>query len=69
MGKKYKIKYNPKDCIGCAACVSACESNWEMDDSNKSRPKKKVIDEKELACNKEAADVCPVELIKIEPEK
>lgn len=62
----FKIKHDVKACIGCGACVSACPSNWEMidtPDGQKSRAKKDVV--KELGCNKEAEEVCPVQCIKI----
>jgi ferredoxin len=61
---KYKIVQKRSECIGCGACVASCD-NWEMGSDNKSRPKKTVIDETEYACNKEAADNCPVKCIEI----
>ena len=61
---KYKIKHVIEDCIGCGACVSICEENWRMGDDHKAVPKKTELDE--IGCNKEAADSCPVECIKIE---
>ncbi len=71
-----KIIQKYKDCIGCGACVAVCPKFWEMDDDMKARPKngKKSektmdyqfeIDEKDLDCNKEAVDVCPVDVIEI----
>ncbi len=60
-----KIKFNKVECIGCGACVSVCD-NWVMDDNeNKAKPKKTSIDKEELAKNKEAEEVCPVDAIKI----
>ena len=61
---KYKITIK-EGCTGCGACVATCPNNWQMKDSI-ARPKKTTIDEKELKCNKEAAEVCPVDIIKIE---
>ena len=63
----HKIIFSKETCIGCGACTSTCPDNWEMDDSGeKAKPKKLQITESELACNKEAEDVCPVSAIKIE---
>lgn len=59
----FKIEQKREDCIGCGACVSMCPDNWEMKDDGKSTPKKKKLDE--VGCNQEAADVCPVQCIKI----
>ena len=61
--KKFKIKLDKEACIGCGVCTSVCD-NWIMDD-NKAKPKKTTISEKELKCNKEAEDICPVDAIKI----
>ena len=57
-----KVKQNQAECIGCGACVAACPENWEMK-GDKARPKKTEV--KEVGCNKEAADACPVECITI----
>lgn len=59
----YKIKVEDS-CIGCGACVSACD-NFEMKDG-KSIVKKAEV--KEIGCNQEAADICPVQCIKIEKD-
>jgi ferredoxin len=58
-----KIKQDREKCIGCGACVSVCPSNWEFD-GPKAKPKKTEVDD--LGCNKEAADICPVNCITIE---
>lgn len=60
---KFKIEQEREDCIGCGACVSMCPDNWEMKDDGKTTPKKTELDE--VGCNQEAADVCPVQCIKI----
>jgi len=61
---KFKIKFNKEACIGCGACTSVCD-NWVIE-SDKAKPKKISILEKELKTNKEAEDICPVDAIKIE---
>ena len=62
---KYKIKVDEKACIGCGACASVCDEVFEMKEKNgayKAVAKKK---ESDLPCVKEAADVCPVQAIKL----
>ena len=58
-----KIEFKKEECIGCGTCAAVCEDNWEMTDDGKAKPKKTTL--KELGCNKEAADACPVQCIKI----
>jgi len=60
---KYKLVQDREECIGCGGCSAICD-NWELKDDGKASPKKKEVDE--LGCNQEAADVCPVQCIKIE---
>ena len=62
---KYKVVQKRAECIGCGACVASCSDNWEMAKDNKAKPKKTAIDDSEFACNKEAADACPVKCIEI----
>jgi len=63
---KYVIKQDVEKCTGCGTCVALCLSNWEMHDDKKARPKKTEI--KEIGCNQEAENNCPVECITIEKE-
>ncbi len=72
---KYKIIQIRNECISCGACAAACPKFWEMAEDGKAIPKggrKKgenyelEIEEKDLPCNKEAEEVCPVQIIKIE---
>jgi ferredoxin len=58
----FKIIHDKKACIGCGACASICPGNWVME-GDKSKPKKTNV--KEIGCNQEAADSCPVHCIKI----
>ena len=50
-------------CIGCGACAAACD-NFEMNDEGKAVTKNASPEEE--GCNKEAAEACPVDCIKIE---
>ena len=59
---KFKIAQDRNVCIGCGACAAVCSENWVMK-GDKSHPKKTELDE--IGCNQEAADVCPVQCIKI----
>ena len=60
----YKINFNKDECRGCGACTF-CD-NWKMDDNGKAYPVNIELDS--LGCNQEAADVCPVNIIKINEE-
>jgi ferredoxin len=69
---QYSIKFEQKDCIGCGACTSQCPENWEMVEKSgeyKAKVKKMIINEDEYDSNQEAADICPVECIKLEKMK
>ena len=57
-----KIEFKKEDCIGCGACAAICPDNWVLK-GDKASPKK--IELKEIGCNQDAADGCPVECIKI----
>jgi len=59
----FKIIQNREKCVGCGACVSVCD-NWEIGEDGKAKPKKTEVEE--VGCNKEAAEVCPAQCIKIE---
>jgi len=67
-----KIIFDRENCIGCGSCVAACSENWEMGDDGKAILKdsteedgKKVLEIEEEGCNRQAADLCPVKVIKI----
>ncbi len=70
-----KIAHYRQNCIGCGACVACSPNNWKMSDEDgkadliDSEKKKdifiKEIDNISLEENKEAADACPVNIIKI----
>ena len=59
-----KIVQEREKCIGCGACVSICPENWKMDDDGKASPKETTLEE--VGCNQDAANACPVQVIKVE---
>jgi ferredoxin len=61
----FKVTVDQDACIGCGACVSAC-NNFVLTDG-KAHPKKDKVPSE--GCNKEAADICPVQAIKVEKVK
>ena len=68
-----KIIHKKEECISCGACVSICPDHWEMGNDGKSHLKDSKQDGEnfvkevdEVGCNKDAADSCPVHVIKIE---
>ena len=82
MGKKYKVVFDRKGCIGALACVATYEKRWTLANDGKvdlqggsadpaSGDEHFVlwIDEDELPKMKEAAEVCPVTVIHIYDEQ
>ena len=65
----YKITVDKKECIGCGACEAQCPEGFEMEQGSevKAKPKKEKVDD--LGCIKDAADICPVNAIKVKEEK
>ncbi len=57
----YKIVVDKEKCIGCGACTVQCV-NFEMKDGKATTKKTEV---KEIGCNKQAADICPVSAISV----
>lgn len=75
---KYKIIFDREGCIGTFACVTANRDHWEQGEDGKSNLKgaklnpetghyELIIDESDYEKNLEAASVCPVFVIKVEP--
>jgi len=74
---KYLIEYKRNVCIGAAACAAVKPETWQLANDGKvdfqESSAKKVsddfftleIDEKDLSKHLEAAQVCPVNAIKI----
>ena len=76
---RYKIIFDREDCIGAGACEAVAPKFWVMNKTDdekadlvegKKNPEtgkwELIIDEKDFELAKESADVCPVEVIKIE---
>lgn len=69
-----KIIHERKKCIGCGSCVVLCPKFWEMEEDGTSHLKGSKKDQKtgneelevkEIECNQEAVDSCPVQIINI----
>ena len=62
-----KITIDQETCIGCGACVAVVENLIEMDyDAGKAKVKKEELTPEEVLPAKEAAEICPVQSIKVE---
>jgi len=57
-----KVSVDKEKCIGCQLCTEICPKTFKMVE-DKAATKKSEIDK--VTCEKEAADSCPVEAIKI----
>ncbi len=72
---KYKILQFRNECISCGACAAICPEFWIMDDDGTAILKESVLvddhyereinSEDDKARNQEAADACPVQIIKV----
>ena len=62
---KYKVKVDQESCIGCGACCANFEF-FEFNDDGVSTVKGEVEDIVEGEDIEEAANVCPVDAIKVE---
>ena len=76
MAKRYKIVYNRSNCIMVASCaavaplfykINEADSKADLINGKEIEPGifEAEIDEKDLKVNLEAAEVCPVRVIKI----
>jgi len=74
MAKKYKILYKREECIGFGGCAAASPLFEMVEDGkanmvgakmNKNGWWEVIIDEKDFPKNKDAAEICPVKVIKI----
>jgi ferredoxin len=69
---EYKIIHDRNVCIGCGTCAATCQDFWDMNKDGKSTLKNAKkngsnfeLQVNDLACNKDAAGVCPVNCIHI----
>ena len=72
----HTIIHHKKDCISCGACAAITPEFWVMDEEGlahlkSSRPvnshwERDISTEEDRVRNQEAADCCPVNIIKVE---
>ncbi len=67
--KKYKIEFDREACIGAAACCAVAPEQWVMQEDGKPNLMFSEISEDKLKENIEAAEVCPVRVIKVIEKK
>ncbi len=64
----YKITIDRENCISCGNCEALCPSNFYLEGpENKAKVKKSVVEK--ITCEQQAAEACPVDVIKIEKLK
>ena len=70
-----RVVQEREKCIGCGNCAALCPKYWEMAEDGKvtllgakknSKTGNHELEVKEVECNQEAADSCPVQIIHIE---
>lgn len=66
-GKKFKGVRIVPGCISCGSCEAICPKVFEVTDIAHVKPYGSVNDE-DIELIKEAADMCPVSVIKVDEE-
>ena len=71
-----KIIQKYDECIGCGTCEAVCPKFWALVDEDMKYELKGAtknpetgfleLEVEDVECNKEASDVCPVQIIEIE---
>ncbi len=60
-------------CIGCGSCAAVCPNSYEMAEDGLATLKGSAVDETgnfvletdEAGCHREAAEICPVQIISV----
>lgn len=67
-----KIIQERKKCIGCGSCAAVCEKYFEMGNDGlasikggQTNGENMELETADAGCAKEAAEICPVQIIKI----
>ena len=68
-----KVIHDVKKCIGCGSYAAVCPQSWEIIDGkahllgSKKNPttSNEELEIQEIGCIQDAADICPVQCIKI----
>ena len=62
-----KIILEKEKCIGCGSCQAVCPKYWQLADDGKAEYLgSSELEDKDIGCNQEAVDTCPVQCIHIE---
>jgi len=68
------IIHERQKCIGCGSCAALCPKYWEIAEDGKAKLLNSKVNQKtgneeleinKIECNQEAADICPVQIIRI----
>ncbi len=76
---RFKITHERPKCIACGSCATISPKHWEMSEKDgladlkgctmNGENEERIIDESEVLDNKEAANVCPVNIIHVDEIK
>ena len=76
---RFKIIHERPKCIACGSCAAVAPKYWEMSSTDgladlkgctmNGENEERIVDEKEAVLNREAADVCPVQIIHVDEIK
>ena len=69
---KFKVVLEREECIACESCVETCPDTFEMADDGLAHVKGSTrvgsndeLEMDDMGCSKEAAEVCPVNIIHV----
>jgi ferredoxin len=73
---KFKIIHERPKCIACGSCAAVAPDYWEMSEKDgladlkqctmNGENEERIVSEHEVVQNREAAEVCPVQIIHVE---